>query len=119
MTPARIADSRIKQQINGAVPALGTVGVQVTGQGGVPLSGVSAVVLNVTAVSPAKAGYVTVWPSGIPRTGTSNLNFRAGQTIPNTVVVPVGADGKIQLYNGSTGTVHLLVDVSGYIRGAA
>ena len=63
--------------------------------------------------------------SGIPRTGTSNLNFQAGQTIPNTVIVPVGKDGKdgkdgkIQLYNGSTGTVHLLVDVSGYIRGAA
>ena len=57
--------------------------------------------------------------SGIPRTGTSNLNFRAGQTIPNTVVVPVGMDGKIQLYNGSTGKFHLLVDVSGYIRGAA
>ena len=99
------------------MPALGTVGVQVTGQGGVPLSGVSAVVLNVTAVSPAKAGYVTVWPSGIPRTGTSNLNFRAGQTIPNTVVVPVGADGKIQLYNGSPGTVHLIADVAGYILG--
>ena len=50
---------------------------------------------------------------------TSNLNFQAGQNIPNLVVVPVGADGKIQLFNGSTGTVQLLADVTGYILGSA
>ena len=114
VTPARIADSLSKQQIRGAVPAHGTVTVQVTGKGRIPATGVSAVLLNVTAVAPQKAGYVTVWPAGIPRTGTSNLNFQAGQTIPNTVIVKVGTGGRIQLYNGSTGTVHLLVDVTGY-----
>src|SRR5664279_6600926 len=50
LTPARVADSRVNQQINGAVPALGTATVQVTGQGGVPAANVAAVVLNVTAV---------------------------------------------------------------------
>jgi hypothetical protein len=109
--PARIADSRSNQQINGAVPASGVATVQATGQGGVPASGVSAVLLNVTAVSPQTAGFVTVWPSGIAQTATSNLNFQAGQSIPNTVIVPVGADGKIKLFNGSAGTVQLLVDV--------
>lgn len=69
-----------------------------------------------TAVAPQTAGYVTVWPSGIARTNTSTLNLQAGQTIPNTVVVPVGADGKIQLFNGSGADIHLVVDVSGYIR---
>jgi hypothetical protein len=58
-----------------------------------------------------------VWPSGTSRQETSNLNFQAGQNIPNLVVVPVGADGKIQLYNGSPGTVHLVADVTGYILG--
>ena len=91
--------------------------VQVTGQGGVPATGVSAVVVNVTAVAPTAAGYITVWPSGTPRQETSNLNFQAGQNIPNLVIVPVGADGKIQLFNGSGGTVHLLADVTGYILG--
>jgi len=105
VTPARIADSRVNQQIPGAVPALDTVTVQVTGQGGVPASDVAAAVLNVTVVSPQNAGYLTVWPSGIDRTPNSNLNFQAGQNIPNTVIVPVGADGKIQLFNGSWGTV--------------
>jgi alpha-tubulin suppressor-like RCC1 family protein len=114
VTPARIADSRTNQQITGAVPALGTVPVQVTGQGGVPATNVAAVVLNVTVVSPQAAGYITVWPFGIDRTNTSNLNFQAGQNIPNTVIVPVGTGGKIQLFNGSGGTAHLLVDVTGY-----
>ena len=104
----------MSQQINGAVPVLGTATVQVTGQGGVPAVNVAAVVLNVTVVSPQTAGYITVWPFGIGRTTTSNLNFQAGQDIPNTVIVPVGPDGKIQLFNGSAGTVHLLVDVTGY-----
>ena len=84
-----------------------------------PATGVSAVVVNVAAASPAAAGYLTVFPSGTTRQETSSLNFQAGQNIPNLVVVPVGADGKISLYNGSTGTVHLLADVTGYILGGS
>jgi len=99
------------------VPSTGTVSVQVTGQGGVPDSGVSAVAVNVTVADPAAAGYVTVWPSGSPPPASSNLNFQAGQNIPNLVIVPVGADGKIQLSNGSPGTVQLIADVAGYILG--
>ncbi|HEY4993781.1 MAG TPA: hypothetical protein VII33_17040, partial [Nakamurella sp.] len=105
--------------VTGPVPASGTVSLQVTGQGGVPATGVSAVVVNVTAVNPTTAGFITVWPSLTTRQQTSNLNFQAGQNIPNLVVVPVGADGKIQLFNGSGGTVQLLADVTGYIAGTA
>jgi len=114
VTPARVADSRVNQQIIGAVPASGTATVQVTGHGGLPAVGVAAVVLNVTVVAPQAPGYVTVWPTGIAQTNTSNLNFGAGQNIPNTVIVPVGVDGKISLFNGSAGSAHLLVDVTGY-----
>ena len=95
----------------------GTASLQVTGKGGVPATGVSAVVVNVAVVTPAVAGYLTVFPSGTTRQDTSSLNFQAGQNIPNLVVVPVGADGKIALFNGSTGTVQLLADVTGYILG--
>lgn len=86
-----------------------------------PATGVAAVVLNVTAVAPTTAGFLTVWPSGIPRTDTSNLNFQAGQTIACTVVVSVGsidtvdAAGKINIFEGSGGTVQIVVDVTGYI----
>jgi len=117
LSPARIMDTRTNLGVTGPVPSLGTVSLQVTGQGGVPASGVSAVVVNVTAADPTSAGYITVWPSGTTMQQTSNLNFQAGQNIPNLVVVPVGADGKIQLFNGSGGTVQLIADVTGYILG--
>ena len=89
------------------------------GHGGVPASGVSAVVLNVTVTQPKAAGYITVYPDGATRPLASNLNFVAGQTVPNLVVAPVGADGKVDLYNGSSGTVELVADVSGYFSNGA
>ncbi|MEZ5135808.1 MAG: hypothetical protein R2699_12320 [Acidimicrobiales bacterium] len=83
--------------------------VKVTGVGGVPSTGVSAVVLNVTATGPTAASHLSVYPKP-PRStlyddqgsfgaGTipsaSNLNVVAGQTVPNLVVARVGAGGKV------------------------
>ncbi|MET9952983.1 hypothetical protein ABZ135_15710 [Streptomyces sp. NPDC006339] len=90
-----------------------TVTLQVTGRSGIPATRVTAVVMNVTAVAPTAAGYVSVFPAGTTRPATSNLNFTAGRTIPNLVVVPVSADGKVTFYNHS-GSVDLLADVAGY-----
>jgi hypothetical protein len=100
-----------------AVAAGGTVHLQVLGRGGVPVSGVSAVVLNVTVTAPTKPGYLTVYGDGSARPGASNLNFVAGQTVPNLVIAAVGANGKVDLYNGSAGTVQRTADVSGYYLG--
>ena len=93
--------------------------VQVTGRGGVPASGVSAVVLNVTVTAPARSGFVTVFPEGTAQPTASNVNFVAGQTIANLVVVKVGASGKVSLANGSSGTVQLIGDVAGYYLSGA
>ncbi len=41
--------------------------LQVTGQGGVPASGVSAVVLNVTATNTGSDGWLAAWPAGEAR----------------------------------------------------
>jgi len=106
----RIADSRLGLQIPGPVPALGFAAVQVAAPGG----GVAAAVVSVTVVDPQRAGSLTVWPSGDPRLGTSNLTFRAGQSIAGTVVVAVRPDGRIQLFNDSPGAVDLIVDITGY-----
>jgi hypothetical protein len=89
-----------------------TVRLQVTGRGGVPSSGVSAVVMNVTAVDPAGSGWVQVAPTPVSVGASSNLNPEAGRTIANLVVVPVGSGGKVDLY--STVQLDLLADVVGY-----
>jgi len=110
LTPARILDTRG----GGALGPLGITAVPILGRGGIPSTGVSAVAINVTAVNPAAAGFLTVWPSSRTQPDASNLNFAPGQTVPNLVVVPVGTDGTIKIYNGSFGAVDLLVDVAGY-----
>ena len=65
------------------MPPDSSVNITVTGRGGVPASGVGAVVLNVTAVAPTASSYMTVWPTGEPQPLASNLNFTPGQTVPN------------------------------------
>ena len=62
---------------------------------------------------------MTAYADGAARPTASNLNFVPGQTVPNLVVVPVGANGKVDLYNGSGGTVQLVADVEGYDLGTA
>ncbi|KJK50942.1 N-acetylmuramoyl-L-alanine amidase [Streptomyces sp. NRRL F-4428] len=55
---------------------------------------------------------MSVFPSGTTRTSASNLNFTAGQTIPNLVVVPV-VNGRVSFYNNA-GSVDLIADITGY-----
>ncbi|MFE9636454.1 hypothetical protein [Streptomyces sp. NPDC006463] len=114
--PARLLDSRAAVGRPGTtpVPARGEISLQVAGRGGVPQSGVKAVVLNVTVTDAKDAGHLTVWPSGSERPNSSSLNWTTGQTVPNHLVVPVGADGTVKLFNASWGTAHLIADVFGY-----
>jgi GH25 family lysozyme M1 (1,4-beta-N-acetylmuramidase) len=112
--PVRVMDTRNGTGVPQApVGPAGTVKLQVTGVDGVPASGVTAVVLNVTATDTTASSYVTVWPDGTAQPTASNLNFTAGETIPNLVVVPVGADGEVDFYN-HVGSVDLVGDLAGY-----
>ncbi|GCB47166.1 hypothetical protein SNL152K_4468 [Streptomyces sp. NL15-2K] len=97
------------------VGSAGTVGLQVAGVAGVPSSGVTSVVVNVTATGGTSSSYVTVYPDGSPRPAVSNLNFSAGETFPNLVVVPV-INGKVDFYNNA-GSVNLVADLTGYFTG--
>jgi hypothetical protein len=83
-------------------------------------SDASAIAVNVTVTQPSRNGFITVFPatSNVPPTA-SNLNFNPGQTVPNLVVVGLSSEGKIRLYNGSVGTVHLIVDEFGYFTGSS
>jgi hypothetical protein len=74
---------------------------------------VAAVVLNVTVVQARAGGYATVFPCGEAVPNASNLNFAAGQTVPNAVVAKVGAGGKVCVF--AEVPIDLLVDVNGYV----
>jgi hypothetical protein len=114
VTPARLLDTRVP--IGAPKARLGaqkSLDLQVTGRGTVPTSGVSAVVLNLTYVSPSAGGFVTAWPTGAARPLASNLNLEPGDARPNLVTVQVGLGGKVSIYN-EVGTVDVVADVAGW-----
>jgi hypothetical protein len=109
--PSRILDTRM--QAPGKLNVGGSVRVPIIGRGGVPATGASAVVVNVTATDATDSGYVQVLPTGQSAFGAfSNINLRRGQTLPNLAVVPVGADGSITVFTERG--AHVIVDVFGY-----
>ncbi len=116
LPPQRLLDTRECNGACGPIAGGAVVRLKVTGRGGVPSVGVSAVILNVTVTAPTAPGHVTAYPFGAPVPVASNLNFSAGQTVPNLVTVKVSADGHVALLNGSTGTIHLVADVAGYVE---
>lgn len=119
LNPARLIDTRSGFstidglfQGQGAVPNLGQVDLSVLGRGGVAASGVDAVVLNVTVTNPTHAGHATVWPAGSARPNASNLNYLAGNTLANLVVVKLGTNNQVSLFSQSS--TDLVADVVGY-----
>ncbi len=127
VTPARVLDTRTALGLPGAITSPVGARVQITGAiarpGGstaiVVPSGATAVVLNVTAVQPEAAGFLSVRPdgtSGPPE--TSNLNFEARAIVPNAVTVALPPSGAIEVtydaFGTSGPTTHALIDVTGY-----
>ena len=90
-----------------------TFPVTVAGVGGLPATGIRAVVVNVTAVKPTTPGYLTMFPTGSTRPISSTINFAAGAVIANGTTVKLGNGGQISAYNPA-GTVDMVIDVLGY-----
>jgi hypothetical protein len=121
LTPVRIFDSRpnesdgaihiTKQRYGGAA----IIAVRVGDVPGVPAT-TSAVSLNVTATESLGDGFVTVFPCG-DRPLASNLNFTAGQTVPNAVIAPLGNDSVLCFY--AHADTHLIADINGYFASSS
>ena len=95
VTPARILDTR-----NGTGGTIGPVAgkhpvsLSVLGVGGLPVSGMAAVILNVAVTQPTAPGFITVYPDGVGPPATASLNFVAGETVPNLVMPPWARTGR-------------------------
>ena len=115
LVPARLVDTRINRG-GGSFGAQTKRRIQITGSGGVP-PGATAVVANVTSTESAAAGFVTLWNCAAERPTASNLNFSAGQNVPNSATIPLDAGGGICVY--SYAPTQLIVDVRGYYSTSA
>jgi hypothetical protein len=123
LTPCRLADTRT------TTPPIFTDGgagtsraFPVQGLCGVPI-GARAVTINVTAVNPSAAGFLTLYPTGISTPLVSSVNFTAGEpALGNGGIVPLADDTVFT--NDLTvfarvvpnGTVHMVLDVTGYFQ---
>lgn len=113
---ARLVDTRLGTGAPAAaLGPYGTLTVGAAGRASVP-AGAFAAVLSVTATGGSRDGYLSLFPAGSARPGTSNLSYVAGGSVPNLVVVPLGANGSLSIFNGSPGAVHAIVDVVGWVR---
>jgi hypothetical protein len=111
--PSRLLDTRPGSGYFGSGSTLGpggTISFSMIGFAVYP----SAVVLNVTATNTtASGGYLTVWPTGQSQPLASDLNWSAGQTVANRVIVPLGSNMSFSIYN-AVGSADVIVDISGY-----
>lgn len=111
VTPTRIMDTR---ESGGPVQAGSDRELVVLDRGGVPESGVSAVVLNVTVTLGSERSDLQVYPVGQrPPQRTSNLNWLRGQTVPVQVQTGVGDGGRVA-FSVHSGSAHVVVDVFGW-----
>jgi len=124
ITPCRVVDTRNANGTNGG-PALNantTRSFQIQGLCGVPV-GATAVTINVTIVSPnlsTSGGFATLFPSGGNVPTASTINFtNSDSALANGAIVPVSTNTNdlsvfFNPYNLGSGTVHLVLDLTGY-----
>jgi len=118
-TPCRVVDTRNSPGDFGGPKlfASGTRNFNLVPSGGgcgdtLP-AGAKALAINVTITDTENTGFLTIWPGGQAQPNASVINWTtSGTTIANAIIVPVGADGSINVFS-SQGT-HLILDISGY-----
>jgi hypothetical protein len=119
-TQTRVLDTRDGTGTSGRIAKIGAkqhIKVQIAGRYGVVATGATAAGLNITAVSPAAHGFLSVYPDSATVPTASSLNYPATRTVANSAVTPLPSDGAIDIYNGGTSPVDVLIDLSGYYYG--
>ncbi|MCA4133051.1 carboxypeptidase-like regulatory domain-containing protein [Arthrobacter sp. M4] len=112
ITPTRFLDTRSTSPVISG----GAVSFQAAGLNGVPANA-AGIWVNLTVTQSNSFGYLTGYASGAAKPNSSNVNYAAGQTVPNLAYLPIGSDGKVTIANTESGTystVHIIADVSGY-----
>ncbi len=113
LSPCRLVDTRASTPLSSGVNRVFAAG----GSCGIPATA-KAIAANVTVINQTAAGNVRTYPGGLKLPTTSTINFPATGTRANNAIIPLAPDGSgtVQGYAFVTGggTVHLLIDVSGY-----
>jgi hypothetical protein len=115
--PVRVADTRTASLI-GTETAIGAAASEsfslATAASGIPATA-AAVAANVTVVSGATSGYLSIYPAPAATTqpAFSDMNWVANDIVQNFSIAPTNGTGSVEIYN-SYGTVDVVADVFGY-----
>ncbi len=93
----------------------GRLALVVAGPGKAAPTDAKAVVMTLTSTGATAATFLTAWPANTPIPGVADVSVRRRHTTSNLIVVPVGLDGAINVFNRS-GSTHVVGDVVGYFR---
>jgi PKD repeat protein len=118
LTPVRVLDTRpgINKGLAGAFQAKVPRTLSIAGANGIPANAV-AITGNLTVVGQTRAGYLSITRNPTANPTTSILNFPVGDTRANGVTVPLNGTGDLSIvYMASSGSTHVLLDVTGYFR---
>lgn len=112
MTPLRVIDTRLTQPDRPAGPLSSGTPLTVDLSAAVP-AGATAVAYNITSTGQTASGLLTVTPTGASP-GASTINWSGPQqTIANGYVSKLGADRALEVALSSTGTSHVVIDITG------
>lgn len=117
VAPVRVLDTRTDLGGGDFLPVGGgrRVDVPVLGIGGVPASGVAAVLVSATGFCSTVAGPLTVFPAGTARPLVTAVSVDPGAGSTQALAaVRVGAGGKVSVTGGS-GSTDAVLDVVGYL----
>ncbi len=113
VAPKRLYDTRDFNRTLGGTSALD---VPVTGLMNLYPFEQSGVVLNTTVANTSAISFLTVHPARQTRPFVSNLNWQAGETRPNLVMVGTGQAGAVGIWN-QVGRADVILDVAGWFTG--
>ena len=111
LSPERLLDTR-EPAGGGAFASAESRRLVIGGEADIPTNA-GSVVLNITAIEPQDATFVTVYPGGDDLPFASNLNAAPGDIVPNLAIAKIGIDASVDLYVNA-GPTHLVVDVVGW-----
>ena len=105
----RVLDTRTA----GGLAAARTLRFAVGGQGTIPADA-AAVTVNITVLTPARSGSVSVYPGDSAWDGAASISFIAGQTKQDMLTAQLGGDGSLAIRNNTAAAIEVIADVMGY-----
>ena len=72
--------------------------------------------INVTVTAATQPGDLRLYAAGTGLPLASTINYSANQTRANNAFVPLGASGLAVRLDQAAGSVHVILDINGYVE---